>query len=142
MQNCFRKYPEVYGSELDSDADDEDDMTVDAAPAHSEATPTAAYADTTPTPSSKPAASSKPAPAPASSSSSSPKSQSPTEAAPADKAKHFPERTSQPPPSKGLDLVPNNYKPNTQEQTIESERLVPKAAHDAGDKGTERLERK
>ncbi|KAI4621892.1 hypothetical protein J4E80_004266 [Alternaria sp. BMP 0032] len=28
MQNCFREYPEVYGSELDSDADDdEDDMT-------------------------------------------------------------------------------------------------------------------
>ncbi|KAH8723603.1 hypothetical protein GQ44DRAFT_619835 [Phaeosphaeriaceae sp. PMI808] len=32
MQNCFRKYPEVYGSELDSDADDdEDDLTADAA---------------------------------------------------------------------------------------------------------------
>lgn len=30
MQNCFRQYPEVYGSEIDTD-DDEDDMTADAA---------------------------------------------------------------------------------------------------------------
>lgn len=33
MQNCFREYPEIYGSELDSDADDdEDDIPADAAP--------------------------------------------------------------------------------------------------------------
>lgn len=34
MQGCFRKYPEVYGSELDSDADDdEDDLSTEGAPA-------------------------------------------------------------------------------------------------------------
>jgi hypothetical protein len=33
MQGCFRKYPEVYGSELDSDADDdEDDLPADGEP--------------------------------------------------------------------------------------------------------------
>ncbi|KAF2623313.1 hypothetical protein BU25DRAFT_305655, partial [Macroventuria anomochaeta] len=31
MQNCFRQYPEVYGSEIDADDDDDDDMTADAA---------------------------------------------------------------------------------------------------------------
>ncbi|KAF9729351.1 hypothetical protein PMIN02_012002 [Paraphaeosphaeria minitans] len=34
MQDCFRKYPEVYGSELESDADDdEDDLSAEGAPA-------------------------------------------------------------------------------------------------------------
>ncbi|KAK7181007.1 hypothetical protein DPSP01_012171 [Paraphaeosphaeria sporulosa] len=34
MQGCFRKYPEVYGSELESDADDdEDDLSAEGAPA-------------------------------------------------------------------------------------------------------------
>ncbi|KAF2639539.1 hypothetical protein P280DRAFT_518955 [Massarina eburnea CBS 473.64] len=48
MQNCFRKYPEVYGAELDSD--EEDDVTADDVPAAA-ATQTAA-----PTPSGKPTA--------------------------------------------------------------------------------------
>jgi len=162
MQNCFRKYPEVYGSELDSDADDEDDMTAGAAthaPAHSESTPTAAYSDSTPAPSSKPATSSKPA-----QNKSAPQaapSKSPPESAPADKGKLSLERSSQPSSSQdrpGLGLVPDNYKPDaksdtgranqaaaqtkSQEPTSESEQLVPKAAHDAGDANTEVLERK
>lgn len=33
MQGCFRQYPEIYGSELDSDADDDDDASVEGAPA-------------------------------------------------------------------------------------------------------------
>ncbi|KAK3201304.1 hypothetical protein GRF29_185g585951 [Pseudopithomyces chartarum] len=33
MQGCFRKYPEIYGSELDSDADDEEDASVEGASA-------------------------------------------------------------------------------------------------------------
>ena len=44
MQNCFREYPEVYGSELDSDADDEDDLT---ASAESPSNPSSAQQDST-----------------------------------------------------------------------------------------------
>ncbi|KAJ4289015.1 Oxidoreductase [Kalmusia sp. IMI 367209] len=45
MQGCFRQYPEIYGSELDSDADDEDDIPADAAPATT-AAETSALAET------------------------------------------------------------------------------------------------
>jgi intermembrane space import and assembly protein 40 len=49
MQNCFREYPDVYGSELDSDADDEDDMSSPAQP-QSEETPTRSSPASTPSP--------------------------------------------------------------------------------------------
>lgn len=140
MQNCFREYPEVYGSELESDAaDDEDDMPSPAAPAHAqserpsptqpESVPKAAYADSSPAPA--------------------PQKPAPTGIAAAEKGNRTLEPTSQPPPGSerpNLGLVPDDYKPETgvksQEPTSESERLVPKGAHDAGERGTEKLERK
>lgn len=36
MQNCFRQYPEIYGSEID---DDEDDMPADASSPDAPSTP-------------------------------------------------------------------------------------------------------
>jgi intermembrane space import and assembly protein 40 len=101
MQNCFREYPEVYGSELEADDDDED-AQVDA-PANVQ------------------------------------------------------ERDAQPQPHRARTggLVPETYKPDTgveaqqppsqasaYEQVSESERLVPKAAHDEGEEGTGVLERR
>jgi intermembrane space import and assembly protein 40 len=52
MQNCFREYPDVYGSELDSDADDEDDMSSPTQPqsSTSEETRTRSSPASTPSP--------------------------------------------------------------------------------------------
>jgi intermembrane space import and assembly protein 40 len=149
MQNCFREHPDVYGSELESDAADEEDEQhdlgaavpahaesthSDATPTHSEATPSAAYSDSTPAPPSKPSnASSKPPPNPTSSPSA-------TESAPADKAKHFSQRSSQ--PASGADQPGKSASAWDKEPTSESEELVPKGAHDARERGTERLGRK
>jgi intermembrane space import and assembly protein 40 len=133
MQDCFREHPDVYGSELESDAaDDEDELTVDAA--HAESTPpsrSTSSAEST----SKPAFRS--------------------EIGLAEKGKMSAEPTSTPqsaekvtegrPP---LGLVPDNYKPDTtsdsqsQEPVSESESLVPRAAHDTQDGNTEVLGRK
>lgn len=173
MQNCFRKYPEVYGSEMDGEDADEDveegvahvatenarseraipehaSTKERATPEHaqSESIPAPAYSDSTPAPSSKPAED-KPAHESSQSQDKSIKSQDrpapKTDAAPADKAKQSPERTSQAPSRSerpNLGLVPEDYKPKDEEPTSESEKLVPKGAHDDGEEGTEKLERK
>ncbi|KAA8611737.1 mitochondrial intermembrane space import and assembly protein 40 [Pyrenophora tritici-repentis] len=102
MQNCFREYPEVYGSELDSDADEEDDMS--ATPA-SEATETPSRSSPTSTPPSD-AFSSNAQPTPSSDASTN------DHAAPA-KGKISGEPNSKPQTATG-GLVPEEYKPNTQ----------------------------
>lgn len=146
MQNCFREYPEVYGSELEADdaQDDDDDLTTDPATpsaAHSESTPTAVYSDSTSAPASRSTHSNE--------SSSRPAPQRETGAS--DKGKLSGERNSKPQSAESaadnrskLGLVPDNYKPDAKsdEPTSESEQLVPKAAHDAGDANTEVLQRK
>ncbi|EMD85957.1 hypothetical protein COCC4DRAFT_74577 [Bipolaris maydis ATCC 48331] len=43
MQNCFREYPEIYGSELDSD-DADDDMSAAPEPAETSSQPSTAFA--------------------------------------------------------------------------------------------------
>jgi intermembrane space import and assembly protein 40 len=153
MQNCFREYPEVYGSELEGDgADDEDDDVP------TDSTPAAAYSDSTPA-----TASSDSAPLPSRSATSSPepsssRTKSHPETSNADQGKLSSEPSSTPKSKEGrreLDLVPNSYKPDSAAETersatqikgsepvSESESLVPKAAHDAGDANTARLERK
>jgi len=144
MQNCFRKYPEVYGSELE--ADDEDD-----------AAEAAAAADVTPSDLPTPASSESSTPAPQQSASTPAAASSseiaavkpPTherEAGRAEKAKQSGEPSSKPrapEEKKKTGLVPANYQPSADnELASESEQLVPKAAHDAQEEGTERLERK
>jgi len=148
MQNCFRQYPEVYGSEIDSDADDEDDVGADLA---------------TPSDSSSPD--------PSRSSLSTPDISSDAQASPPSSQLNDPNHTrsaqgklsgepSSTPRSpaankRELDLVPENYKPSDddqkpsgssdtqraqqasqqvkrQEAVSESESLVPRAAFDAG----------
>lgn len=158
MQDCFRQYPEVYGSEIDSDdAEDEDDMTADlAAPSDFPSDSVSSDVQTAPTSSQRPRqsnASREPALQP-----------------------HSAEKVEA--NRRELGLVPDNYQPEpkgdarsvapaestsnpkpnasssteranqarqqvkSQEQTSESESLVPKAAHDAGDANTEKLQRK
>ncbi|RMZ70093.1 mitochondrial intermembrane space import and assembly 40 [Pyrenophora seminiperda CCB06] len=176
MQNCFREYPEVYGSELDSDADDEDDMSMSA---NSASAPTETPTRSSPT-SAPPRDASSHNMQPSSSSDA-----STNDHAASAKGKFSSEPSSKPQsPSGGL--VPDEYKPNTQhnpmvdargdmssldsekekskqkptgqsnterakqanaqvksqEPVSESERLVPKASHDAGAKGTSVLGRK
>jgi intermembrane space import and assembly protein 40 len=170
MQNCFREYPEVYGSELDSDADEEDDMTASAE---------------TPTRSSPTSVSSSDV-------SSNAQQESPLQPASNDHAVSvkgtFSGEHNSKPHTPDHSLVPEEYKPNpkhnpiydargdmssldsekekekskqkpkgdsdteranqakaqvkSQEPVSESESLVPKASHDANERGTEKLERK
>ncbi|KAF1942256.1 hypothetical protein EJ02DRAFT_376074 [Clathrospora elynae] len=171
MQDCFREYPEIYGSELDSDADDEDDMTADdPSPQPMEETPTR----------------SAPAFSPSRPDATSSNGQSELSSQPRDndqaslaKGKFSGEPNSKPQQStekrRGVELVPGNYRPDGKEkekdpmvdargdvsslekpkgdgakgeqdkksrEVSESDRLVPKAAHDAEEKGTQRLGRK
>ena len=133
MQNCFRQYPEIYGSEIDND--DEDDMTADAA------------ADvSTPASSSTPERSEQPAlsgekntasPNPSSNATDAPvpvnKESKTKSVAPASSGPHSAEKVEA--NRRELGLVPENYRPDekavkSQEETSESESLVPKAAHD------------
>jgi intermembrane space import and assembly protein 40 len=124
MQNCFREYPEVYGSELEGDDEDgEEDM------------PANASTDSAP-------------PSTLSGESSPPRTKSQPETSTADQGHLASEPSSQPtwqPQSAekvadkrpGLDLVPNSYRPDDAkkpEPVSESEHLVPKAAHDAVEK--------
>lgn len=155
MQNCFREHPDVYGSEMEGeDAEDEEqDLSVHASSegatsdhAQSESIPPPAYSDSSRAPPPKPSnpAQNKPAPKP---SKSQDRPAPTTDSAPADKAKHTPETSSQPRSGSerpNLGLVPDDYKPSAEkvkdeEPTSESERLVPKGAHDAGEEGTARV---
>lgn len=118
MQNCFRQYPEIYGSEIDTD--DDDDMTADAAADVS--TPAADRENT---------ASATDAPVAKQPVQKESKSKS---VAPASEGPHSPEKVAE--NRRELGLVPENYRPEEkevkrQEPVSESENLVPKAAHDA-----------
>lgn len=136
MQNCFRQYPEVYGSELDSDADDEDDLTADAVPVSDSSSPATATTSSD--------AQSAP------SSTSSPESNT---AGKAQLSGDSGSRTSLP----HTDLVPNNYKPDskstaeagdgesaqTSNPQLASERegVVPKSAFDTRNANAEVTEK-
>ena len=122
MQGCFRNYPEIYGSELESDADDdEDDFSTEGAPT--------ALADS--------ASSTAESVNTATSHDIQPKS---------DPLNANAEK-------RDAGLVPESYRPSgatervnkateqvkqDHEPTSESERLVPKAAHDASDATAEK----
>jgi intermembrane space import and assembly protein 40 len=161
MQNCFRKYPEIYGSELDSDADDEDELNADAAdPSHAATDSTSSKEHSS---SSNESVTSQ---IPSAATSANPTSTTPSANASskapqsrrAEKGTHYSEPSSQPPRTSELNLVPKEYKPDgnsstehashaaqhakSQEPVSESESLVPKAAFDAGDENTKVLERK
>lgn len=141
MQNCFRKYPEVYGSELENDVEDDDDdvQVADELPATSSPpVPAAAATESTPSASSTHLQASS-------------TTKSPTyerEASRAGKTKLSGESSSKSKTAEksdtGLALVPDTYKPEAkkEEPVSDSESLVPKAAHDASAAGTERLEKK
>ncbi|KAF1836454.1 hypothetical protein BDW02DRAFT_567043 [Decorospora gaudefroyi] len=177
MQNCFREYPEVYGSELDSDADDEDDMSAPS-PA-TEETPTSSSPSSTPPRDAYSSSNAQPSPA----------SQATSNDHAASAKGKFSGQPNSKPHTPDNSLVPENYKPaeeehnpvfdargdmssldsekekqkskekpegatdkeramqaknqvKSQESVSESESVVPKASHDAQDKGTARLERK
>lgn len=134
MQNCFRQYPEVYGSEIDTD--DDDDMTADAAAdvsTPSDTTPQPALSGETNTSSPNPAAN-------ATSNAEAPVAKEPVKkeqkkksVAPASAGPHSAEKVAE--NRRELGLVPENYRPEEkevkkQEPVSESESLVPKAAHD------------
>ncbi|KAG9198562.1 Oxidoreductase [Epicoccum nigrum] len=119
MQNCFRQYPEIYGSEIDTD--DDDDMTADAA-----ADVSAPAAGRENTASADRATSATDAPVEKESKSKS--------AVTASEGPHSPEKVAE--NRRELGLVPENYRPaekevKSKEPVSESESLVPKAAHDA-----------
>ncbi|USP75617.1 Mitochondrial intermembrane space import and assembly protein 40 [Curvularia clavata] len=150
MQNCFREYPEIYGSELDADADDdEDDMAT--APASTETSS---------------GQSSNASPLQADSAPKLTPSEDSTSAQ--DKSK---------PSASDAGLVPEEYRPErkhnpvfdargdmssvesekdkkddttakkassakNQEPVSESKDLVPKSSHDSDEKGTEKLSRR
>ena len=106
MQNCFRQYPEIYGSEIDKDDDAaDDDVDDDDFPAAAAAAPT-----------------STPAPAPAPVSAASPHQASSTP--------HSAEKVAE--NRRELGLVPENYRPEESKAAAgkSEESLVPKAAHD------------
>lgn len=132
MQNCFRQYPEIYGSEIDND--DEDDMTADAAadvsaPATSNSSEPALSGEKNTT-----------SPSPATNATDAPVAKEPVKkeskaksVVPASSGPHSAEKVEQ--NRRDLGLVPENYRPEekevkSQEPTSESESLVPKAAHD------------
>ncbi|XPT01161.1 Oxidoreductase [Ascochyta lentis] len=136
MQNCFRQYPEIYGSEIDSDSDD--DMTADAAADVSTpdvSTPDVSTPDvSTPSDSTpQPALSSERSPSPVQ---IEPKSKSESKnksIAPAPSGPHSADKVAD--NRRELGLVPEHYRPEEkqvkkQEPVSESESLVPKAAHD------------
>jgi len=107
MQGCFRQYPEIYGSEIDTD--DDDDMTADAA------------ADVAVPASDAPAAKEPVA-----------KEQKTKSVAPP-AGPHSPEKVAE--NRRDLGLVPENYRPEEKkakspEPVDESNSLVPKAAQD------------
>ncbi|KAF2998867.1 Oxidoreductase [Curvularia kusanoi] len=122
MQNCFRQYPEIYGSEIDTD--DDDDMTADAAA--DVATPASSASQENTLSGASPASSATDA-APVA---KEPKRKS---VAPATEGPHSPEKVAE--NRRELGLVPEHYRPEEKEvkrkePVSESETLVPKAAHD------------
>ncbi|EUC41162.1 hypothetical protein COCMIDRAFT_106916 [Bipolaris oryzae ATCC 44560] len=152
MQNCFREYPEIYGSELDSD-DADDDMTAAPEPAETSNQPStdfAPQADSTPK-----LATTEDSGLVQDKSTGEHKLKPvapdaglvPGEYRP--ESKHNPvfdargdmssvesekEKSSQKPKD-----ASGNAKAKKQEPVSESKSLVPKASHDASEPGTERL---
>ena len=117
MQGCFRKYPEVYGSELDSDADDdEEDLSVEGAPA--------ALADSPSTSTSTEGAS------PARTQATQPRSDPLLANAEKNDAGHVPETYRHSGEAERVNQATEQVR-RDHEPTSESEKLVPRAAHDA-----------
>jgi intermembrane space import and assembly protein 40 len=163
MQNCFREYPEVYGSELDADDEDDaaaDDMSAPASEPNSKQTPPPAYEPSTSP--AKPDATLQPSSngtvgakrVGQDNNSLVPDNYKPTE------VKHNPtfdargdmsalesEKSNKKPAEGDSDTQRANrakeqVKDQAREQVSESERMVPKAEHDAEANGTQRLGRK
>jgi intermembrane space import and assembly protein 40 len=111
MQNCFRQYPEIYGSEIDKDDAADDDVDDDDFPTAPAASSTSTSTST---------ASSDPAPVNASSASPQQASSTP----------HSAEKVAE--NRRELGLVPENYRPEESkaDSTKHEDSLVPKAAHD------------
>lgn len=110
MQGCFRQYPEIYGSEIDTD-DDDDDMTADAAA--DVAVPSSSSSDAT--------------------DSAAPAKEQKTKSVAPPAGPHSPEKVAE--NRRDLGLVPENYRPEEKqgpspEPVAESNSLVPKAAQD------------
>ncbi|KAJ4377064.1 Oxidoreductase [Didymella sp. IMI 355093] len=137
MQNCFRQYPEIYGSEIDND--DDDDMTADAAADVS--TPGSSSSEPAQPVQSGEKNTASPSPATdARSNAEAPVAKEPVKkesktksVAPASSGPHSADKVEQ--NRRELGLVPENYRPEEKEvkgqsETSESESLVPKAAHD------------
>ena len=132
MQNCFREYPEIYGSELD--ANDEDDMSASAQPQSSE--------EETPRPQSQYSSSSETS-KPTGSENRNPiydarGDMSSTEEV-LEKEKSQEEKKSQEEVKGKTDTERANAakkQVQAQQPVSESERLVPKAAHDGEERGT------
>jgi intermembrane space import and assembly protein 40 len=137
MQNCFRQYPEIYGSEIDND--DDDDMAADAAADVS--TPASASSEPAQPAQSGEKNTASPSPATdARSNAEAPVAKEPVKkesktksVAPASSGPHSADKVEQ--NRRELGLVPENYRPEEKEvkaqsETSESESLVPKAAHD------------
>lgn len=120
MQNCFRQYPEVYGSELESDADDDDeadDLSADVSSSSSPASSATDAEQPKSTPTKQPQTTERAA-------------QAKTSLEPSSKP-HSREKVTE--NRRELGLVPESYRPKEEEPMSESETLVPKAAHDASD---------
>jgi intermembrane space import and assembly protein 40 len=113
MQGCFRKYPDVYGAEIDSDAEDDEDEI----PAHGASANAVTDASRTGV---------QPPSGPLSSTSSAKTDSSlvPQEYRPSSETDRAKKATEQ---------VQRDHKP-----TSEAEQLVPKAAHDASDANVEK----
>lgn len=124
MQGCFRQYPEIYGSEIDTD-DDDDDMTADAA------ADVSVPKDSSSTSSPNPATNATDAPIAKEPVQKESKTKSVVSAS---EGPHSAEKVAE--NRRELGLVPENYRPEekdvkAKEPVSESESLVPKSAHDA-----------
>ncbi|CAN9419069.1 unnamed protein product [Alternaria alternata] len=103
MQNCFREYPEVYGSELDSDADEEDDMTASTETQQPRSSPTSAPPSDTFSSNTQSDSRSQPAA---------------DDHAASAKGDFSSERSSKPHTPHENNLVPEEYKPNVKHNPI------------------------
>ncbi|KAL6702448.1 Oxidoreductase [Coniothyrium glycines] len=157
MQNCFREYPDVYGSELEADADDDDDEgQVSGDLAASEAAPSASTTRSTPASLTSSDVSSDAQTAPSSKSTHDSSSDRPTSATrklatQASSQTRTPEQVEE--NRRGEGLVPESYRQSAKDATkqsqsqepvseSESEQLVPKAARDASEEDSRSTERK
>jgi intermembrane space import and assembly protein 40 len=163
MQNCFREYPEVYGSELDADEEDAaDDMSAPASEPNPKETPPPAYEPSTSP--AKPDATLQPSSSGTvgakrvgqDNNSLVPDNYKPTEvkhnptfdargdmsALESEKDKEKSKKPEGESDTQRANKAKEQVKEQAKEPVSESERMVPKSAHDVEAKGTERLSRK